>query len=225
MTDLERALLNLDREDDSHWTAEGYPRVDVVASMVGRPVTREELTHAAPTFTRRDAGRVAETEASLDAEQEVECEVPDVDPGVMIDLAHVDVHDDVVTMDTREVFGSIDLVRRAIEEFARQDAELSRRLSVIKDKREDIGRRTALLERALGRMAPREDSRVRIARYQEVQRRNREERAKRAKAFVDAGTSRDDVIDEMDPRSRVDRALASRKPARSRPQFSGRRRG
>lgn len=42
----------LDHKDDSHWTAEGLPNMNVVCETAGIQVTRAELTETAPDFKR-----------------------------------------------------------------------------------------------------------------------------------------------------------------------------
>lgn len=237
MTDVQRVLLDLDRADDSQWTEDGLPRLDVVKKKLGRSITREELTDAAPTFRREDAP-TKWAEDALDAEQQVDREsqrpdrespVPEPPPPIEsvemvaeFDVGHVDSEDDVVAMDPREVFSSPELVVRAINEFARQDAELCKRLSRINESRQRIAATTHHLEKVRGRMRVDAGDRERIARYQEAQRREREERVRRARAFVEAGTTQEAVIDQIDPRSRLDRVMGARKSARGRPQFSPR---
>jgi hypothetical protein len=46
---IEQALLKLDTNNDDHWTAEGLPRLDAVASGI----RRAEVTAVAPHFTRQ----------------------------------------------------------------------------------------------------------------------------------------------------------------------------
>ena len=47
------ALKMLDLENDALWTGDGLPRVEVVGEMIGRmDVSRQEITDAAPLFTR-----------------------------------------------------------------------------------------------------------------------------------------------------------------------------
>jgi hypothetical protein len=47
-----QALGKLDQKDDSHWTSDGAPRVDVLSKMVGEELTRAAIVGAAPDFTR-----------------------------------------------------------------------------------------------------------------------------------------------------------------------------
>lgn len=49
---INQALAALDPHDDDHWTADGLPRVDVVAGMVGAEVKRQDITNADPQFSR-----------------------------------------------------------------------------------------------------------------------------------------------------------------------------
>jgi hypothetical protein len=45
-------LRSLDTTDDSRWTGDGLPRVEFVSEIMGRNVTRREITETAPLFTR-----------------------------------------------------------------------------------------------------------------------------------------------------------------------------
>lgn len=54
MNQIEEALLVLDPDDDSHWTEDGLPVVQVVSDLVGKPdLTREEVTSVSPQFGRQ----------------------------------------------------------------------------------------------------------------------------------------------------------------------------
>lgn len=69
------ALDQLDPKDDEQWTSTGQPRVEAVATILGQPVTRQELTNAHPDFNRSqliDNGEDdnAASKPPADAEQE-----------------------------------------------------------------------------------------------------------------------------------------------------------
>lgn len=66
MEAIRSVLVQLVVGEESHWTAEGLPRVDVISQLVGAAVTREQITDAAPLFTRQNP--------SLDQPQAVEPE-------------------------------------------------------------------------------------------------------------------------------------------------------
>lgn len=55
MSDLIATLKKLDPSNDSHWTEEGFPRLDVLSKALGRELTREELNAAVPSFSRATA--------------------------------------------------------------------------------------------------------------------------------------------------------------------------
>ena len=52
--DIKEALAQLDSMEDSHWTADGAPAVDAVSGLVGKKVTRADITNAAPKFSREN---------------------------------------------------------------------------------------------------------------------------------------------------------------------------
>jgi len=50
---IKKALLELDRNNDDNWTADGLPRLDVVKQIAGDPtVSREKINSILPGFTR-----------------------------------------------------------------------------------------------------------------------------------------------------------------------------
>ena len=57
--DLQEALGHLDPKLDTHWTADGLPRVDVVQAMIERDTTRDESTAVDPDFNRQSAALAA----------------------------------------------------------------------------------------------------------------------------------------------------------------------
>ncbi|WPJ68564.1 hypothetical protein OMDBNIEC_00078 [Salmonella phage STP-SP5] len=53
MKTLIEALLDLDPENPNHWTTDGLPKVDALRFATANPsLTRDEITEAAPLFTR-----------------------------------------------------------------------------------------------------------------------------------------------------------------------------
>lgn len=49
---IKETLALLDSGDDSHWTDDGLPRLDVVSSLSGVKVTRDDVNQIAPGFSR-----------------------------------------------------------------------------------------------------------------------------------------------------------------------------
>lgn len=52
------ALLQLDTNNDDHWTSDGLPRMDAVEAIVGnKGITRQQVTAAKPGFSRAVAAQ------------------------------------------------------------------------------------------------------------------------------------------------------------------------
>ena len=51
--DIVEALRQLDEMNDDHWTSDGAPAVEAVRSILGRSASRQEITAAAPLFSRQ----------------------------------------------------------------------------------------------------------------------------------------------------------------------------
>jgi hypothetical protein len=72
MADKEKilaALAQLDPLDDDQWTADGAPKVEVVTSLAGETVKRQDIVNAAPDFNREKAGSPPDDEQSQDPGQ------------------------------------------------------------------------------------------------------------------------------------------------------------
>lgn len=58
MSAIKEALLKLDPSDDSHWTSDGLPRLNVVSRFCGSgDLSRQDVTDADPEFCRDKAER------------------------------------------------------------------------------------------------------------------------------------------------------------------------
>lgn len=63
--ELDKAMLQLSLSDDSHWTKEGLPNLNVLKEMTGQKHTRGDAEAAIPGFTRE---YVESTYALIDSE-------------------------------------------------------------------------------------------------------------------------------------------------------------
>lgn len=78
---IKQALQKLDPLDDSHWTAEGLPRMGVVEDLVGdSSINRTDVTNAVPEFNREKAPAVTLSQGlgSLDSVPAVSTDVEKV---------------------------------------------------------------------------------------------------------------------------------------------------
>ncbi len=68
---IKEALTLLDPTDDSHWTSDGMPRMDVIESIVeDKSIVRADVTNADPEFCREVALKLADTQALEEADPE-----------------------------------------------------------------------------------------------------------------------------------------------------------
>ncbi len=220
-TSIRAALQQLDVQNDDHWTDDGLPKVEAVKAIAGREVTRQQITDAWTEFNRGSAPSL-----------HVEVKKPPKEPERPIGLEHihpaayVEIEDDVVGRPTTEVFADPALVNRAIGEFNRQNLELVRRRQAIIDRIQYIARQTARLEKCKAMMKargiiPKDDNMQGIKDYLDRQKEARVQKADRAKKFVEAGTTAQDVAAQLSSKAPIDAALAGRKakPGAARPQY------
>jgi hypothetical protein len=128
--------------------------------------------------------------------------------------AEVEAFDDVVGMSPSQVYNDIDLVDRAIEEFARQAVVLGARKEAIVKALAELSQRSVMLSRARNILLRRGAKPKQATPIQDYLRRSQEARAKRAKqaqAFIAAGTNADDVIEQLEGPSKVDAAMKARR--------------
>lgn len=83
--EIKEALDVLDHEDDSQWTKDGLPVLDVVRDLVGNvEITRKDVTEAAPEFRRK------KDESPPETETETETETVPEDVRLAAEIAEVD---------------------------------------------------------------------------------------------------------------------------------------
>lgn len=157
---------------------------------------------------------VPETEEA--APGTVEPTDPERVPDEAQSVAFVKIEDDVVGMKPTDVLASIELIDRSIAEFGRQAGILCHRRESIATRLKDIGRRSAMLSAHRNRLSVKtgHDERDRIKRYQKSAQKAREEKAARARKFLESGTTAEDVRAQLQVASPIDAAMKQRKPSR-----------
>lgn len=172
---------------------------------------------------------VKEVEEDIDpVEEEGGREAPScADPTVADDLtapvgdanmaAHVSIEDDVVGMTVPEVYESLELIDRAIDEFSRQATILGARREAIAERIKEIGRRSALLSRARNkhlRGGLRDENAQALHNYLAKQNEIREEKAEKTRRFIEAGTTIENVREALTTSSKLDSSMRQRRPPR-----------
>ena len=131
--------------------------------------------------------------------------------------AHVSIEDDVVGMTVPEVYESLELIDRAIDEFSRQATILGARREAIAEKIKEIGRRSALLSRARNkhlRGGLRDENAQALHSYLAKQNEIREGKAEKTRRFIEAGTTIENVREALTTSSKLDSSMRQRRPPR-----------
>lgn len=104
---LGNALETLNPENDSHWTADGAPKLEALETIVGEKVKRAEVTKLFPLFTREvsvEKAKVVKAEAEIKLEKAAEAPVVKEDVGEAlyeaVDIAENKLNDARKDLDT-----------------------------------------------------------------------------------------------------------------------------
>lgn len=223
---LEQALTLLDPANDDHWTHDGLPLVDVLRDLTDdQSLSRKTITNSAPDLTRAKVKAFADGEDELDespiepieVEVEPEIEVAPIEP----DLSPAEHEDgvpvDVFTLPIHEVLADRELTDIAIQQMAEMIDEGNASVKAMKEELAQLNAKNELLKRAAllhSRNRPNNERRSDIQRYLEGQNAARAKRAERAQRFIDAGTTAQDVAEQLSSKSKLDASMATRKAAR-----------
>lgn len=192
--DIREALSNLDPFNDDQWTDEGAPLVDVLKELLGRPVTRQEITDAAPHFTRENF--VFEEPAV------VEEPVSTFDASILVDFA------DKEPMDVNSFLGFLQTVPKEgllyLQEIIRkQQADVAAARKKLDDQefkiRGALVYTKARITREIPDISDAEANRRYIAKQQEL---------RAAKHAATHALLKGVDLKALDPRSPIDRAMA-----------------
>ena len=125
---ISAALDELDDELDHHWTADGLPRVEVVSELVGRTVTRSEITIEAPLYTRENR--------TIDKEAPIE-ELPEEDKELLSDQNPVQ-EEPVEIVEEESLETQLESLNGLIEHFTDIRDQYNRELSQLEQKRDAV---------------------------------------------------------------------------------------
>jgi len=233
--DIKQALQYLDPNDDAQWTTEGLPRLEAVAALVGKPVRRQEVTDASPQFNRAMAGNeglkedgvgegpaAASTQhvdaGSVDAGEAQQANsvapaaVSPASPPQQPPPPSIPEGESVLERPAREILGSRELTERALQELGEKIRVASEKKKLVDEEVRKLNEQNAILTMHMDRMTKADHGRTGrdISAYLETQKKVREDRAKRAQAFIAQGTTAKDVADQLRVTSKLD-AVMTRK--------------
>lgn len=222
------ALLELDPDNEDHWSLEGLPLVDVVASIAGTKLKRQDITNAAPEFNR-DRARELRTQRTAAAHAPRALNGADEDTDQNDDGvpeasdARVDGEDDqpepapisALKMNPNEVMKSRSLTELALQELEELSQAANERKKTAEKDLDSLNFQIQIMSRHLERMSrtaadPHAEN---IRAYHEQTQRSRNKRVEAAQRFIAAGTTPKAVMEQLSTTSPIDRAMA-RKTAR-----------
>lgn len=214
---IKEALSTLDPGDDSQWTNEGLPRIDVVANLTGdKSLKRPDITSVAPQFNREAAVKSKTeldpngdeppaTDDSFEANVESKGTLPE-DEVEVGDVLHLD--SDTVTSDPELLALYIAQAGEKLNDLVRMGEEIKKSIEI-------WSHRSAMAERIMQKKYPqrRESHSDTIKQYLKQQADHRERQALNMQRFLQAGTTPGEVIKGMQTASPLDAAMSHRKPA------------
>lgn len=223
---IKQALSRLDVANDDHWTADGMPRVDVVACLTGNDtVKRADITQAAPQLTRQSPADQENGDGEAHEGRSEETEARPVDPPEVIDdddgskiVQEPNPHELPPGPNADKVAGLLErqaelqerlvAAQQAATEAKRHEAEINAEVNT-------LNREIDTLEKADPNFGIRG-----VKAYLASQHRVRMEKAGRVAKFMD-GMRHGEVRDALITKSKLDTALSGRKPplGSGRPNF------
>lgn len=222
------ALAKLDQSNDEHWTADGLPRVDVIGKMIGQTdLKRQDITNAAPEFVRgatlgeaNGEDEEGQQEGEPQGHPEGEQEQPSGDPSE-VDEEDGDIEtiadltdEEILAATPADLLANIELMDLWLAASERHQIALHKKMKEITDEVNQFARAADAVHRLrmrARRTNPKKDGEA-IRSFLANQRKAREERARRAQAFIAAGTTAEDVAKELRGKSALDVAMSQRKP-------------
>lgn len=216
---MRQMLLQIDPNDDELWTADGAPRVEVVANLIQNPdLRRSDITAAAPDFDRDMARKLRDEGVVVDADQVQDIALDEDDdddsPSDTPDPAPPEAGDEggatIMSRPFADVLRDPELCAEAVAHVEGRLRVLNKERATLDVEIDKLNTQSQFLcaqRDRLERADPNRNQREIHAALNASQ----EARAKRvaaAQAFIKAGTSPQDVAQQLDGRAPIDKALA-----------------
>lgn len=197
------ALRQLDEMNDDHWTSDGAPAVDAVRSILGRPASRQEITAAAPLFSRQNLELPGE-----DGER-----VENIDPQPTPEEAFAEAPEDEMLEPLSMTFlrkASVDELERRIVLADRMMAVRSRNIEHLQEEINQIRANSKMARNAINARRPEETNQAAIQAYIASQTRVRAYRNETARGVLSQIEALD--MGSLTPGAPIDAALRQGRP-------------
>lgn len=209
--DIKEALSQLDTMEDSHWTGDGAPAVEVVSNLLGQKITRAEITNAAPKFTRKNTDLTDINDEKTHVEKEDLRKEEEVDTSILQQFSEMP---PMLPNDLAEkVLKKIDpsLLIHVESMMTEQLLEIEKKESELEELKRRVKMGRALTKTWIKQLVPDISNQEAIRQYIRSSQKNRAKKSQDIKNVL-GGLNPSDIA-KLDPRATIDKAFA-RKTAR-----------
>lgn len=210
--ELKNALMELDALDDDQWTADGAPKLDTLAEMIGKKVKRQEVVDAAPEFTRENMIVPEDKPKEKDPVPETELDPPDL--AILQEYVNGDPMTERDFLGFLSKINSIDLPPLETVLLEQLD-EAVKTIKLAEDLRNRVKLSLAYTRNRIKREIPDMSNQKAIQTFIASQKSTREEKILKTRAILQGVD-----LKALDPRAAIDRAMArktnrgSKRPSR-----------
>ncbi len=217
--DIKTALASLDPTNEEQWTNNGSPRMDVIQKLMNDDsISRKMVTDANPSFTRETAtqepvdAQEAKAENDDPAVQEAK---PQEEEAIKEEVTGIDI-DNLTPEILKDIFSNEEALIAFQNAAVLKVNEWNRSKKLLHNKVINLSRLSEKATNFLNRMRRSKTTGAdpTISNYLAQQKKVREEKAARAKAFIDQGIDANVLIGQLSGKSKLDQAMNQRKPAR-----------
>jgi len=211
--DIKEALGQLDPFNDEQWTDAGVPATKAVSEIVGKTVSRKEITDAAPKFTREnpDLSALTDEKPKVDEQPTELDDDPELDTSLLEAFAQMEpmLPDELAEKVLKGL--PVELLPEVEKLLIEQMAELAVRQKEMDEISRKLKLSLATTRAWIKTLIPDMTNQQAIQAYIKASAENRNAKAKAIKDAL-GGLKPSDLM-KLDPRAAIDRAFA-RKTAR-----------
>lgn len=196
------ALRQLDEMNDDHWTSDGAPAVDAVRSILGRPASRQEITAAAPLFSRQNL--------ELPGDEEEKASAHDPEPSVeeAFEAPEDELLEPLSVARLRKA--DVETLEAMIRTTDRMMAARTKHIEMLQDEINQIRANGKMARNAIAARNPQETNQAAILNYIRSQRQVREYRNTTARGVLAQLEGLD--MGALTPGAPIDAALRQARP-------------
>lgn len=193
------ALKKLDPENNDHWTSEGVARVDAVTEVLGREITRQQITNADHSFNRQSLIDTLSKDLS-DSNDSMDTKPIQIKDEVEIDATESSSGEEVFDNEVDEVHQQM---KTNIDDLTKRLAGFDEEISDLDKSRGDIEKQLLNAQEKMINLYPNSTNGSAIRNYIESQKTIRETRVANRKKILGAITP-----NELRGKAPIDEAMS-----------------